>query len=150
PFIANITRADFDGENVKSIGFFIGDTLTTGNLTVNVGVRSDTFYGQNAPTSSPANPAFPDILPALNYAGGGSDFHSNRISPRIGITYALGPQRTTLLRASYARFADQLGTSQVAVSNPLGIVNIAQYAWNGNCGGTPCPTDGTGIITAGD
>src|SRR5262249_14429658 len=29
--------------------------------------------------------------------------------PRVSATYALGPKKGTLLRASYARFADQMG-----------------------------------------
>jgi hypothetical protein len=144
PFTANITRGDIDGQDVKSIGFFLGDTLTTGDLTLNLGARVDSFYGENSASSIAANPAFPTILPALNYPGGDGGFHSTRISPRVGVTYALGAAKTTLLRASYARFADQLGTSQVSVTNPLGAVARAQYQWNGNFSGGP------GHITAAD
>ena len=36
------------------------------------------------------------------------------------MTYALGAQKSTLLRASYARFADQLGTGNVGFDNPVG------------------------------
>ncbi len=38
------------------------------------------------------------------------DFDWETITPRLGLTYALGAERKTLLRASYSRFADQLGT----------------------------------------
>src|SRR5262249_38184678 len=144
PFTANITRADFDGEGQKNIGGFIGDTLTTGNLTINLGVRFDTFYGYNSAATSPANPAFPEILGELNYPGGAADFHATTWQPRIGLTYALGPQRATLLRASYSRYADGFGTSQVSANNPLGIVGKAQYQWNGNYSG------GDHTITAAD
>ena len=118
PFTANITRGDIDGQDVKVIGFYLGDTLTTGDLTLNLGARIDSFYGDNTASSITANPAFPDLLPGLDYAGGSGGFHSSRISPRVGATYALGSSKTTLLRASYARFADQLGTSQVSTDEP--------------------------------
>ena len=36
-------------------------------------------------------------------------FEWDTIVPRLGLTYALGGERKTLLRASYSRFADQLG-----------------------------------------
>lgn len=149
PFIANITRADLDGQDQKNIGGFIGDTLTTGSLTVNLGLRFDSFYGYNAPSAVSGNPSFPDILGDLNYAGGAADFHATSWQPRIGITYAIGPQKTTLLRASYSRYADGFGTGNVAVTNPLGAVQTAQYSWNGLCGGAAC-SSGASRITAGD
>src|SRR5262249_57766431 len=62
----------------------------------------------------------------------------------MGLTYALGRQRATLLRASYSRYADGFGTSQVSANNPLGIVGKAQYQWNGNYSG------GDHTITAAD
>jgi Carboxypeptidase regulatory-like domain len=130
PYTANITRADFDGQQITALGYFLGDTLTWGPLTLNLGVRYDSGYGNNLASTAPANPAFPDLLGPLEYPGGGSDFRSARWEPRIGVTYALGSQRTTLLKASYSQFADQLGTSIVAVNNPLGAVARAQYQWN--------------------
>jgi hypothetical protein len=38
------------------------------------------------------------------------DFEWDTIVPRVGLTYALGQEQRTLLRASYSRFADQLAT----------------------------------------
>jgi hypothetical protein len=149
PFIAHITRGDVDGQDQKNIGGFIGDTLTTGSLTLNLGLRFDTFYGYNSPSLVRGNPSFPDILGDLNYPGGPADFHTHAWAPRVGITYAIGPQKTTLLRASYSRYAGGFGTSNVAVTNPLGAVQDAQFSWNGLCGGAPC-TSGASRITAGD
>lgn len=37
-------------------------------------------------------------------------FDWETITPRVGVTYALGEKRRTLLRASYARFAEQIET----------------------------------------
>ena len=136
PFTANITRGVQEGEDLTVTGGFLSDTLTTNNLTVNVGVRYDQSNGHNNPSLVPANPAFPDLLPALTYPGAGQEFKLKSWQPRLGISYALGAQKTTLLRASYSRFADGIATSLVALTNPTGLqssttgVPTAQYSWN--------------------
>jgi len=56
-----------------------------------------------------ANAFRPDLLPAVNFPGNDPGFTWTSITPRLGLTYALGADRKTLLRASYSRFADQLG-----------------------------------------
>ncbi|HEY3172468.1 MAG TPA: hypothetical protein VGK86_07830, partial [Thermoanaerobaculia bacterium] len=52
--------------------------------------------------------------------------------PRVGITYALGARRTTVLKASYARFASTLGTGTIGLTNPSpgGYPAYGYYAWN--------------------
>ncbi len=109
---------------------YLGDTMTANNLTVNVGVRYDDQKGFNAPSSAPGNDSVCDpsqafslsnpCIPALAYSGGPTEIHYKNWEPRVGLTYSLGAQKSTLLRASYARYADQLGTSYVAVDNPVG------------------------------
>ena len=136
PFTANITRGVQEGEDLTIVGGFLSDTLTTNNLTINAGVRYDTSKGNNLPSLVAANPAFPDLLPALTYPGGGEEFKLKAWQPRLGISYALGAQKTTLLRASYSRFADGIATSLVNLTNPTGLqgsttgVPTAQYSWN--------------------
>ena len=58
------------------------------------------------------------ILPAISYGGSGNDVDFKDWQPRVGLTYALGAQKTTLLRASYARYADQLGIGLHPVRKP--------------------------------
>ncbi len=96
------------------------DTLSFGNFTLNLGLRYDNQSGVNEAFSVPGNPLFPDVLPALDYPGGSKDFDWTSITPRIGATYALGANRETLLRASFAQFADQLGVGNVTRTNPAG------------------------------
>jgi hypothetical protein len=72
-----------------------------------------------------AHPVLPDLLPALSFAGNDAGFEWETILPRLGVTYALGAERRTLLRASYSRFAEQLETSDVARLNPTS----AAYAY---------------------
>jgi hypothetical protein len=107
--------------------------MTISNLTINVGVRYDEQYGKNQASTAPGlgwNDSLCDsgsapsetnpCLPTLSYAGGNTDFKWKNWEPRVGLTYAVGAQKSTLLRASYSRFADQLGQATIAFNNPLG------------------------------
>ena len=111
------------------------DTFAKGNLTVNAGVRYDRQGGKNLASRARANPVLPEILPEVSYAGGDSGFTWESITPRLGLTYALGSQNRTLLRASYSRFADQLGTGFAGWLNPLAGVGYAVFL-SSNAGGT--------------
>jgi hypothetical protein len=102
----------------------LGDTITVGNLTAQVGIRYDRQLAKNLPGTSFANPLFSQActncgygglgsfpgLPEIKYNGAsGEQFDYTNWQPRISATYAIGEKKTTLLRASYAQFADQLG-----------------------------------------
>jgi hypothetical protein len=99
---------------------WVQDTLTFGKFTINLGLRYDDQSGVNEAYNVPANPLVPNVLPALNYPGGSEEFDWQTIYPRVGVTYALGKSRDTLLRASLAQFADQLGVGTVTRTNPAG------------------------------
>jgi hypothetical protein len=129
PGLATLKYSYYDG--------FIGDTITANNLTVNVGVRYDYQYGQNTASTVSGNPLFPNLVPGLTFAGSPVEFKWKTFQPRVGANYALGADRKTLLRASYARYADQLGGSIVSWDNPAGGAGLAgsRYVWtdaNGN------------------
>jgi len=108
---------------------YLSDTLSAGGLTINAGLRFDYQRGRNLPSAVPANPAFPDLLPAVSYSGDSA--HSitwREVEPRIGVTYVLGQKRKTLLRGSYSRFASQLGP-EVASINPFSGVQYLYFGW---------------------
>ncbi len=119
--VTNATQTYYDA--------YVGDTMTANNLTVNVGIRYDDQKGFNAPSSAPGNNSVCDpgqpfsisnpCIPALNYGGAAAEVHFKDWEPRVGLTYALGAQKSTLLRASYARFADSMGTTYIAYDNPV-------------------------------
>jgi hypothetical protein len=106
---------------------FLQDTLAAGQLTANIGVRYDRQTGKNLALTLPANPVFPDLLPAVSYAGGEVPFQWTDAVPRLGVTWAVDQQRRTLLRASYSRYADQLDTSTAGWTNPLQIQQYLYY-----------------------
>ena len=109
---------------------FVQDTLTTGRLTVNVGLRYDKQEGANLAATARANVgpgAAAAVLPSVSQGKFGAGFDWSDLTPRLGLTYALGAERKTLVRASYSRFADQLSTGPVAFANPLATIGYAYF-----------------------
>jgi hypothetical protein len=106
------------------------DTLTVGNFTANIGLRYDKQKPENLSASVQANPFFPNVLPAVSFGGNDPGFEWSDVTPRLGLTYALGAERKTLLRASYSRFADQLGGGLAVVVNPLYGNSYAYFYYN--------------------
>ena len=142
PSQASITR----GRNVKFLDNFydlyLSDTLQTGDLTLNLGARFDYQQSRNLPSAVAANPAFADLLPAVQYEGdAGYPLTWRSVQPRIGATWAVGQDRHTLLRASYARFADQLGTDIVHINAFPGIANRDYYWTDTNHNGIVEPSE---------
>jgi Carboxypeptidase regulatory-like domain/TonB-dependent Receptor Plug Domain len=105
--------------DVNSNDVYVGDTMLLGNLTLQAGARYDNQKGSVRSGSTTANPIIPDILPAISWNGsslGKLDWKT--ISPRIGLTYALGSDHKTLLRAAANRYVDQMGGSEVYLTAP--------------------------------
>src|SRR5207247_7638395 len=119
---------------VSSIGqytdLYVGDTISKGRITANLGVRWDKQTAKNLPSVAPANPDFPNLLPAVNYDGSGPTIDWNDISPRVSLTYALDEARKSIVRASYARYAGQLNPGQVTLASPVGsYYTYVAYQW---------------------
>jgi hypothetical protein len=130
---AALSRTAIPGVKTKYTSVYAQDTLTSGNLTANIGLRYDRQGGDNLATTVPANPIVPDLLPAVSFGGGPIGFTWKTWAPRVGLTYALGKDRATLLRASYSRFADQLGSSPANFLNPFRSQSY-YYAYTTNNG----------------
>ncbi|HEY0553046.1 MAG TPA: TonB-dependent receptor [Thermoanaerobaculia bacterium] len=104
------------------------DTISLNKLTANIGVRYDRQYMKNLAAFDAGNPDAQGLLPPIdfkgNHAGG---FSWNTFEPRLGITYALGEKRQTLLRGTFSRYAEQLGQLPLATRvNPIGY-NYAYF-----------------------
>ena len=108
---------------------YLGDTISAGRATIDLGVRYDRQGGRALPSVTAANPTFPALVPGLAFAGYDAPFTWNNISPRAGLTYALDESRKTVVRASYARFAGQLDSASVGYMNPSSSAGVAVYRW---------------------
>lgn len=126
---AVVTREGLSRYREQKLDGYVSDTLTADRLTVNAGLRYDYGRAQTLPTDVSANPAYPDILPAVRYAGDtGYPISAGTWEPRVGATYALGQKRQTLLRASYARFAD-LFLDGIRLATPFPSFQSIYYYW---------------------
>ena len=106
--------------SVEYRSLWLQDTISAGRFTVNVGLRHDDQAGRNQAATVPANPAVPNVLPALDFPGADEEFDWTSVVPRLGVTAALGQRRQTLIRASLSQFVDQLSITAVQRTNPVG------------------------------
>jgi hypothetical protein len=128
--LAHLYRTASFGNNVEYYNGFLGDTITAGNLTVNAGVRYDYQKGNTGAASVLANPVIPDILPGFSVPAGGTVVQWRDWEPRVGATFAVDQQKKWLLKASYARYADQLGSGVISKVNAIPGYSYLVYYWN--------------------
>jgi hypothetical protein len=102
---------------VKYQDAYVGDTILLGNLTIQAAIRYDQQTGRVDAGSLGANTTAPDLVPAVSW-NAVSGLKWNNVSPRVGLTYALGTQKRTLLRGSYNRYIGALGGSDVYLPSP--------------------------------
>jgi len=127
---AQVFRQGNGGNRADYLDFYVGDTISRDKLTVDLGVRYDRQWGRALPSTTAANAAFPDVVPGFTFTGYDTPFTWNNVSPRAGVTYALDENKKTVLRASYSRYAGQLETGTVGVTNPSSTAGSATYRWN--------------------
>jgi hypothetical protein len=99
---------------------WIQDTITRSSWTFNAGFRYDVQNGENEPATVEANLGFPEVMPALSFAGNDGDgLEWKTLSPRLGVTYALGEERKTLIRGSLSQFPGALWWYNIGRTNPV-------------------------------
>ena len=138
--IAVLYRQPVRGYSGEYQELYLGDTLLINNFTIQAGVRWDDQSSGILPLATDPNPilatplSLPCItalaancpggnlsahLPGLSYGGDERELNWKSLSPRLGITWALGQEKRTLLRAGYNRYTSQLG-STVSATSPFG------------------------------
>ena len=116
---------DYGGQYLSG---YLGDVFSKDRFTLNVGARFDRQTAKNFASEAPANATFPEVVPAVSFTGGDNVIEWSTISPRVGMSYALDQSRRTVLRASYANYAEQLAFGQVSDENPIQYGYLA-YEW---------------------
>ncbi len=134
--LAGFTRPQLNNTDLKTYNGFVSDTMTIDRLTVNVGVRYDYQWGENAPGTVPLGEYDPAVWPQVPLTAldmpGTPPLTWKDWSPRVGLTYALGPENKTILQASYARFVNQMGGNSANVGANSYSAGIAYlyYEWH--------------------
>ena len=126
---AQVFREGRGGNRANYLNFYIGDTIARNRLTIDLGLRFDRQDGEALPSETAANPAFPTVVPGIQFAGYKTPFTWNDFSPRAGITWAVDEDRKMVARASFSRYAGQLNTGTVGVLNPSSVAGSATYRW---------------------
>jgi hypothetical protein len=136
--VAVLYRPPLQSYSGKYDEFYVGDTVMFGNMTLQVGLRYDDQSSQILAMDVTPNPVLSSALtlpcittltcaggslstqlPGIDYPGQDEELNWSSLSPRIGVTYALGEQKKTLVRAAYNRYVSQMG-STVSSSSPVG------------------------------
>jgi Carboxypeptidase regulatory-like domain/TonB dependent receptor len=119
-------------QNVQRLGFYAQDSWrVTSRFTINYGLRYDTSFGlfTSSGQSQLENPALLTLralqVPFFQNWGAPHDYRL-AFAPRLGIAYALGESRKTVLRAGFGRFYNDLAqngwvTAFQAVNQPPGV-----------------------------
>jgi hypothetical protein len=128
-FRGRVYRPSGGTDRILLFHVYAGDTISAGRMTLDLGVRYDRQWGRALPADIPGNPALPNLVPGVDFAGYRSPFTWNDVSPRAGLTFALDESRKTLLRASFARYAGQIQNGIVGYSNITTLNGFADYPW---------------------
>jgi len=107
---------------------YASDQLTRDRLTFNVGVRFDRQAGSAGAVTQPANPFLPNVLPSIDAPAVQNAVVWNSFTPRLGVSYALDPERRSIVRASYSMFASQLAASGTFPASAT-VVSASQYSY---------------------
>jgi hypothetical protein len=102
-------------ENIARVfGFFVQDAWSINRLTLNVGGRWDKYVGEVPDQERSAN----RFIGAATFPGKEA-INQNRGVWRLGASYDLTGSGITALKASYSRYALQVGIDRVTAVNPV-------------------------------
>ena len=108
---------DINVEQTRA-ALWLQDSITAGRWTADFGFRYDSQQGTNAAGQADSNPLFPDLLPALDFSGGGTVIDWVSLSPRFAAAYAFGEEGRTVAHASVSLYASQLYADLVSRASP--------------------------------
>ncbi len=123
-----ITSGSNYRDRVEATHVYLQDTLAFGDLTANVGLRYDLQRGKNKAITLDPAPITGGVLVGGSFPESDAGFEWESVTPRLGLTYALGKEDKTLLRASYAHFADQLDDNGIYTTSP-GNAQYGYFYW---------------------
>ena len=136
----------------RYLSFYASDRISMDRLAVDVGVRFDRSTSSLLGATRGANALVPDLLPALTAPARYNTHVFDVLAPRVGLSYALGEEPDTVVRASYGQFASQLAaTAAEIVASPVAYSAVYYYAIDLNGDGVTQPEElllDTGVLAA--
>jgi hypothetical protein len=126
---ADLWRDSATDYHLDTQALFAQDAYTVGRATLNLGVRIDRQRDVARSSSVAAHPFAPQWLPAVTFGGADPGITWTDVSPRLGLTYHITPDGTTIGRASYAAYYGQLNTGGLSgILNPVTAASI-RFPW---------------------
>ena len=124
----------------KRIGFFVQDTMTFGNLSVNIGLRFDTEKSTVKDEIQSASRWLPQFMPEISIDELDPGSVWNTFSPRFSIVYDIGGTGKNVVKLSLARYGSQDGYGMADHINPVGWTEI-DVIWQDMNGDTRVTAD---------
>jgi hypothetical protein len=120
-------------QNVQRLGFYAEDSWRViRNLTINYGLRYDTTFGlfEASSRSQALNPFLLALDPTIApFISGAPHDYRKAIAPRVGVAYSPGNSGTTVIRAGFGMYYDDL--AQNGWVNAFQAVNDTNVATGG-------------------
>ena len=126
---ADIWRDQYSESHLATNAFYIQDAFTRNRLTLNLGVRVDRQDDAASPGDVPANPIFPQLMPAISFSGIDAGVVWTNISPRLGATYDIKGDGKTVVSTSYAIYYGQMSPGQLSGQLAATGAVFVRYPW---------------------
>jgi hypothetical protein len=126
---ARIYREQDSRNRLVFLAAYVSDSISAGPVTIDIGLRYDHQRAAALPSRVPANPAFPDLVPGVDFPGMTDSRAWIDFSPRASLAYAVGDKARTIVRGSIGRFASQIVMGAAAQNNPAHPQGWIEYPW---------------------
>ena len=129
PDSADIYRDGNAISHLDTHAFYVQDTFTRHRLTINFGFRVDRQDDESVAAEVPANPVFPELMPAISYLGADASVVWTDFSPRLGFTYDLQGDGRNILSSSYSIYYGQMGPGELSGQLAATGAVFVRYPW---------------------
>jgi hypothetical protein len=130
PDSADIYRDGNAVSHLDTHALYFQDTFTRERLTLNLGFRVDRQDDASVAAEVPANPVFPDLMPAVTYRGADAGVVWTDFSPRLGFTYDLRGDGRNILSSSYSVYYGQMGPGELSGQLAATGAVFVRYPWD--------------------
>jgi hypothetical protein len=125
--VTHLARFNHQRSDARKLGAYIQDQWTVRRLTLNLGLRLDTYNGWVPPQSQPGD----QYVPPITFAGTTRDVPNWKdVSPRLGGAWDLFGNGKTAIKGSVGRYVQVQGAGYPGTNPLTSIVRSASRVWN--------------------